>query len=69
MNIAGDNFDLKIDTNFFSLKMTTYTLLVLTINDNLFFQNHEWLKGVETDKIDIAEWVSSISQVPTSPKS
>jgi len=31
--------------------------------------NHEWLKGVETDKIDIAEWVSSISQVPTSPKS
>lgn len=30
--------------------------------------NHEWLKGVETDDIDIAEWVTSISQIPTSPQ-
>jgi len=30
--------------------------------------DHEWLKGVETDNIDIAEWVQSISQVPTSPQ-
>merc|ERR1712156_327141 len=30
--------------------------------------NHEWLKGVETDNIDIAQWVSSISDVPTSPQ-
>ena len=34
----------------------------------IYLQNHEWLKGVETDDIDIAEWVTSISQIPTSPQ-
>merc|ERR1712080_104607 len=26
---------------------------------------HPWLAGVETDSIDIAEWVSNISKMPT----
>ena len=29
------------------------------------FQKHPWLEDVENDSIDIAEWVSRISKMPT----
>ena len=32
---------------------------------SLLLQQHPWLAGVETDSIDIAEWVSNISKMPT----
>ncbi len=40
------------------------TVVLHSLFSPLFPQNHPWLKDVETDNVDIAEWVAQISKLP-----